>query len=437
MGCLSWPSEEELGGVRQIVAEMTGRGVEEVRVVVSPYRICPLGAHIDHQGGTVSAMTINKGILLGFTASSDQQVILRSGQFQGEVRFRIDEIQHPRPGNRKNDKDPAKDLSKIHEECDWGNYARGALYALKRGGNHLKQGIIGYICGSEGLDSSGLSSSAAVGIAYLLALECANDLTVSPTENIELDRLIENEYLGLRNGILDQSAILLSSYGCLTCMNCKTKEHKLIHSPKLQENQENEEHREYKILLAFSGLKQALPNNPGYNCRVAECQEAARVLLDASGNGERDPLLCNVEPEAYEVHKDKLESNLAKRAEHYFSENMRVNKGLEAWACGKMEDFGKLISASGLSSIQNYECGCEPLIQLYEILMKTPGVFGARFSGAGFRGCCLAFVDADQAVEATSFIRNEYHKLQPDLASQLNEGSAVLICEAGDSAHVI
>ncbi|KAI3845783.1 hypothetical protein MKW98_016542 [Papaver atlanticum] len=437
MGRLSWPSEEELEAVKKMVAKISGRGVEEVKVVVSPYRICPLGAHIDHQGGAVSAMTINKGILLGFVASENQQVVLRSGQFQGEVRFRIDEMQHPRPVNCKNGEDHTNNGSTIHEECQWGNYARGASYALQRAGNLLKQGIVGYICGSEGLDSSGLSSSAAVGIAYLLTFECANNLTMSPTENIELDRLIENEYLGLKNGILDQSAILLSRYGCLTYMNCKTKEHKLVKSPKLQENQSKEEHREYKILLAFSGLKQALTSNPGYNRRVYECQEAAKALLSASGNSLMEPVLCNVEPEAYEAHKDKLETNLARRAEHYFSENMRVTKGLEAWSSGKIEEFGKLISASGLSSIQNYECGCEPLIQLYEVLLKTPGVFGARFSGAGFRGCCLAFVDVNHAAEAASFVKDEYQKLQPKLANQLNQETAVLICEAGDCAHVI
>ncbi|KAI3967909.1 hypothetical protein MKX01_027092 [Papaver californicum] len=437
MGHLSWPSEEELDAVKRMVAEISGRGVEEVKVVVSPYRICPLGAHIDHQGGAVSAMTINKGILLGFVASEDQQVILRSGQFQGEVRFRIDEMQHPKPVNCENGEDRTNNGTTHHEECQWGNYARGASYALQKAGTHLKQGIVGYICGSEGLDSSGLSSSAAVGIAYLLAFEGANNLTVSPTENIELDRLIENEYLGLKNGILDQSAILLSRYGCLTYMNCKTKEHKLVKSPKLQENQVKEEHREYKILLAFSGLKQALTSNPGYNRHVSECQEAAKVLLNASGNSLTEPILCKVEPEAYEAHKDKLETNLARRAEHYFSENMRVTRGIEAWSSGNIEEFGKLISASGLSSIQNYECGCEPLIQLYEVLLKTPGVFGARFSGAGFRGCCLAFVDANHAAEAAAFVKDEYQKLQPKLANQLNQETAVLICEAGDCAHVI
>uniref|UniRef100_A0A7N2RCY0 GHMP kinase C-terminal domain-containing protein n=1 Tax=Quercus lobata TaxID=97700 RepID=A0A7N2RCY0_QUELO len=405
-------------------------------------------------------------------------------------------------------------------------------------------GIIGYICGSEGLDSSGLSSSAAVGIAYLLALESANHLTVSLTENIEYDwdghlcqaifykklgmehvkfwklqwsgksslaicylelfricsnkeasvadlmhftngvlhwdlhifiktsdpnipanyncqkyiRYIENEYLGLRNGILDQSAILLSRQGCLTFMNCKTKEHKLVHPPKPPKTYKTESQKAYKILLAFSGLKQALTTNPGYNRRVAECQEAARIILNKKsminavkclehkGDKVSHVLLettkwslsyqMAIQPEDYEAHKSQLEPYLAKRAEHYFSENKRVIKGAEAWASGKLEDFGKLVSASGLSSISKYESGCEPLIQLYEILLRAPGVFGTRFSGAGFRGCCLAFVDADRADEAASFIREEYRKVQPKLASQIND-KEVMICEAGDCARVI
>uniref|UniRef100_M4EM41 GHMP kinase N-terminal domain-containing protein n=1 Tax=Brassica campestris TaxID=3711 RepID=M4EM41_BRACM len=385
---MSWPTESELTAIKEAVSKMTGRDTEEVRVVVAPYRICPLGAHIDHQGGAVSAMTINKGILLGFVPSGDTQVQLRSAQFDGEVCFRVDEIQHPVGLANKN--------GAPKDQSIWGTYARGALYALQTSNKNVKQGIVGCISGSDGLDSSGLSSSAAVGVAYLLALENANELTVSTTENIEYDRLIENGYLGLRNGILDQSAILLSSYGCLTYMDCKTMDHKLIQGPELE--------KPFRILLAFSGLRQALTTNPGYNLRVAECQEAAKVLLTASGNSELEPTLCN---------------------------------GLEAWATGNLEEFGKLISASGLSSIENYECGAEPLIQLYKILLKAPGVYGARFSGAGFRGCCLAFVDAETAEEAASYVKDEYEKAQPEFAKKLNGGKPVLICEAGDSARVL
>nr|XP_010913777.2 galacturonokinase [Elaeis guineensis] len=419
MGASSWPSAEEVDNVRNVVAKMSGRDHRDVKFVVSPYRICPLGAHIDHQGGIVTAMTINMGIILGFIPTDDGQVFLHSKQFQGDVTFSVNEEQ----------------ISKeTHQEPGWAHYARGALYALQKRGYHLSKGIIGYICGSEE-HSSGLSSSAAVGIAYLLALENANDKTISPEDNVELDRVIENEYLNLRNGILDQSAILLSKYGYLTCVDCKIKEHKFVKFA--EENKQSRGHMAYKILLAFSGLKDCLTDkNSGYNSRVSECQKAARALLEASDDGKSNPRLCDVNPSLYEAHKAILKPELANRARHYFSENERVIKGIEAWASGNLEVFGKLISESGHSSIYNYECGCEPMKQLYEILLKAPGVFGARFSGAGFRGCCLALVDARCADKAAAYVKEKYRMVQPKLASAIPEDRLVLICEPGGSAHI-
>ncbi|KAL9668211.1 hypothetical protein QQ045_002587 [Rhodiola kirilowii] len=80
--------------------------------------------------------------------------------------------------------------------------------------------------------------------------------------------------------------------------------------------------------------------------------------------------------------------------------------------------------------------GSRPLIDLYEIMLKAPGIYGARFSGAGFRGCCIGLVDADQAEKAASFVRHQYQKLQPEFASQI-VGRPVLICSAGDCARII
>nr|CAD1840292.1 unnamed protein product [Ananas comosus var. bracteatus] len=423
MNASSWPSEEELDAVRKKVAEMSGRNVGDVRVVACPYRICPLGAHIDHQGGIVAAMTINYGVLLGFVPSDETEVLLQSGQFAGDVKFSTCELQDP---------------IKNPENISWESYARGALYALQNGGYDIKKGIIGFICGVEGLDSSGLSSSAAVGIAYLLALENANNLTISPLDNINLDKMIENKYLGLGNGILDPSAILLSRSGYLTFMDCKTITPSYVYFSELNKSRQPEGGQlAFKILLAFSGLQHNLPKKRGYNTRVSECKEAACALLFASGNANMEPLLCNVDPSSFEAYKGTLDVNLAKRAEHYFSESKRVAKGRDAWARGNLEDFGQLISASGRSSIDNYECGSKEMIQLYEILLKAPGVFGARFSGAGFRGCCLAIVNPSRAEEAAAYVKEEYKKVQPDLVSQIPCDKCVLICEPGGSARII
>uniref|UniRef100_A0A0E0DI23 Galactokinase n=1 Tax=Oryza meridionalis TaxID=40149 RepID=A0A0E0DI23_9ORYZ len=380
-GAASWPEEGELDVVREKVVEISGRGAGEVRVVACPYRICPLGAHIDHQGGTVTAMTINYGVLLGFVASDDAEISLQSGQFEGVIRFRVDDLQKP---------------IENPENINWESYARGAVYALQNFGYDLKKGIIGYISGVKGLDSSGLSSSAAVGIAYLMALENVNDLVVSPVDNIQLDKSIENKYLGLENGILDPSAILLSRYGYLTFMDCK-----------------------------------------GCNITYRRRVDIIREFLSAK----RLPVLFYV-LQAVKMHQVFfvmciLEENLARRAEHYFSEMKRVVKGRDAWARGDLHEFSQLISASGRSSILNYECGSKEMIQLYEILLKAPGVLGARFSGAGFRGCCLAVVESGHAEAAAAFVRAEYEKAQPELVSKIPPDRRVLVCEPGDGARVI
>ncbi|KAJ1272679.1 hypothetical protein BS78_06G221500 [Paspalum vaginatum] len=365
--------------------------------------------------GIVTAMTINYGVLLGFVPSNDSVVLLQSGQFKGVVRLRGDDLQKPIDNP---------------ENINWESYARDAVYAQQSSGYDLRKvtpshlplrqsrscyaskiltndSLVGYISGVKGLHSSGLSSSAAVTV-YL----CSSSV-VSPVDNIQLDKSIENKYLGLENGILDPSAILLSRYGYLTFMDCKLP---------------------FKILLAFSGLKHNLPK-----------KQAARALLHASGCEDMSSVLRNVDLVVYKAHKVTItfsSKNLSRRAEHYFSEMKRIAKGRDAWARGSLQEPGLLISASGRSSILNYECGSKEMTQLYEILLKAPGVLRAWFSGAGFRrdcylGCCPAIVESDLAENAASYVRDEYEKAQPELLSKIPADRRVLVCEPGDSARVI
>jgi galacturonokinase len=271
---------------------------------------------------------------------------------------------------------------------------------------------------------SGLSSSAAVGVAYLLALEEANGLEVSARENIALDQAIENGYLGLRNGILDQSGILLSRKGHLTRIDCATGEHLLVPAPPTIPR--------WSILLAFSGLKRALVGTD-YNRRVEECQAAARILLDAAGRGEEIPLLGHVRLPEYAEHQNRLPEPLKRRAAHFFSEVERVQLGCRAWEQGDLDRFGALMTASGESSIRNYECGSPPLIELYELMVGCEGVRGARFSGAGFRGCCVGLVDRAAAAQAAEAIERAYTEGRPELAP----GVSVVICDSDDGARFL
>jgi galacturonokinase len=393
---------EDPAALRSGFARELGMGAEQVRVVRSPYRICPLGAHIDHQLGRVTALAIDRAVHLAFAPLDEPSLRLRSSSFENELEIDFSEVPAAVPG-------------------DWGNYARGAIRALQSRFD-LRRGFVGHVTGT--FAEGGLSSSAAVGVAYLMALEHVNGLTVLPWERIELDRLIENEYLGLRNGVLDQAAIILSRARQLTVIDCARRSHELIPLPISAPD--------HAWLIAFSGLHQALVST-GYNRRVGECTEAAAILLAAAGHAERQPLLGNVTLEQYAAYGASLDGDLAKRARHFFSESERVDRGIAAWAGGDLHAFGRLMSESGQSSIVNYECGAPPLIDLYEILCETPGVLGARFSGAGFRGCCIALVEAKHAQSAAESVREEYASRQPDLAPD----APVVICRSADGAGIL
>ena len=384
---------------REVVARY-GVAPAAVRVVRSPYRVCPLGAHVDHQLGPVTAMALDRCVLLAFAPSGSSSVKLVSHDFPGEVAFAVDAVPDVSPG-------------------DWGNFPRGAARALAN--YRPTAGIVGVVEGD--LPGGGVSSSAAVGVAFLLALEHANDLAVSTEGNVRLDQAIENGYLGLRNGILDQAAILYSRRGHLTRIRCATGGHELIPpGPGM---------RPFTILLAFSGLRQALVGTD-YNRRVGECAEAARSLLAASGR-DAVPLLGNVRPEEYAAHKAELTGPPARRAEHFFTEIDRVERGVAAWRAGDLAAFGRLVTESGASSIHNYECGSPPLIALYELLAGADGVYGTRFSGAGFRGCCVALVRPDAAATLADRVNAEYARRFPELAAH----APVELCASDDAAGLL
>ncbi len=240
-------------------------------------------------------------------------------------------------------------------------------------------------------------------------------------ENIELGRQIENDYLGLRNGILDQVAVLQSRRNHLTWIDCRTAAHDSISAPPGLPP--------YRILLAFSGIRSALIGTD-YNRRVEECAEAARCLLEAAGRTSSRAVLGNVTVDEYEAYKGRLRAEPARRAAHFFAEAGRVRRGVEAWKSGDLDGFGALMTASGESSIRLYQCGTPPLIDLYDALVESDGVYGARFSGAGFRGCCVALVEAASALSVADRVSSIYAARQPELARQ----AMTVICETANGA---
>lgn len=333
--------------------------------IFSPYRVCPLGAHVDHQHGLVTGFAIDKGVDLWFNVREDAMVNLTSMSFEGEVH--IDLMRR----------------SEIREHT-WGDYARGAKYALRKR-FELTHGIDGVLKGS--LPVGGLSSSAAVLIAYVMAYAKANGISLQPFEVVQIASEAEREYIGLNNGLLDQSCIALSKKNHLLFLDCDTNDYRLI--------KKHPDMPDFEIGIFFSGLTRSLVNSD-YNLRVYECKTAAWNILAYQNQPLKTfdkTFLRDIPKEQFDKTRDIMPLRFAKRAEHFYSEYRRVRQGVTAWETGNLQLFGKLSFDSCESSMNNYECGSPELISIYKIMRQMPGVYGGRFSGAGFKGAVIALVD--------------------------------------------
>ncbi len=368
-----------------------------------PLRICPLGAHSDHQGGIVTGLTIDRSVQLLAHPLDRREASLWSANFDDERIVQFPTIQPKTPG-------------------DWGNYLRGAVQALSTAHGELTRGFRGVIHGD--MPIGGLSSSAAVTIAYLKALEHVNGIRSSTLETIQLVRAVENGYLGLHNGILDQSVILSAKRGALTCIDCSS--HTITSRPQQTPS------APWEILVVYSGLSRQLTATP-FNQRVSECHQAAReLLLMAKQSASDKPLLGDVDATLFDDLGARLPENLRRRATHFYTERARVLKGIELWSEGNIESFGRLVTSSGESSIVNYESGSPVLISLYEILADIPGVYGTRFCGGGFQGCCLALIDPRKRDSIAHALHQGYSRRHPELI----QDSSLHFCQSTDSVSI-
>jgi galactokinase len=183
--------------------------------------------------------------------------------------------------------------------------------------------------------------------------------------------------------------------------------------------------------VLVSGLRTPLYDTD-YNLRVSECRQAARLLLQACGAPvPQRPALRMVPPDAFALHAGGLPLRLRRRAAHFFGEQDRVARGVQMWRHGDLDGFGRLVGESGRSSIDNYECGNPYLRDAFEILGGCAGVYGARFSGAGFRGCCIGLCDPDAAGDAAREALAAYRAKHPDMA-----GAEAYVCRSSDAATV-
>ncbi|MEM7412311.1 MAG: galactokinase family protein [Myxococcota bacterium] len=371
-----------------------------LRVVLSPYRVCPLGAHIDHQHGPVLGTAIDVGTALAFAPQESPEVVLHSDDFAGSLRFRIDD---EAPGE------------------GWERYARAAVRVLAERLPQPPRGFVGQLSGH--LPGGGLSSSASVLVGYLLALAHVNDIALAPSELVRLAVRAENEFVGVRCGVLDPAAIVGSEAGRLLEIDTRAVRWRPLSADANADA--------VRFLIVFSGQSRVLSSTP-FNARVAECRSAAARIADRHGHAPASRL-GDLPEDLLEAGIDALPDGERGRARHFLEERRRVRAGVQAWTRGDFRAFGELMWDSCRSSIENYETGSDEQERLQQILRETPGVVGARFSGAGYGGCNVALVEAATAAAAAHEVLARYRAAVPALAA----AARTLLVQPADGARVV
>ena len=370
----------------------------------TPYRVCPVGAHVDHQLGKITGFAINKGIHIAYGPKENGVIEIQSLQFGKRAQWHVEAT----PKTKEN---------------DWADHLRGATIALYKR-YPLRRGLCAVLDGE--LPIGGLSSSAAVIITYLSALCRMNGIDLAPSELIAISKEAENKYVGVSCGKLDQSCEVYCKKDHLLYMDLQDDTYELI--------PQSAQMKPFKFAIIFSGLERSLAGS-AFNMRVDECRSAAYALKAYAGmeyGKFEETNLRDVPVDVFHKYKDNLPENWRKRAEHWYTEFERVEKGAEAWRRGDIEAYGKLSFESGFSSIHNWETGSPELIKLYEIMTETKGIYGGRFSGAGFKGCCLAIIDPAYEESIIETVTKKYLEAFPHMEGKYS----VHICESADGVKL-
>ena len=373
---------------------------EPMDVSFCPYRICPIGAHVDHQYGMITGLAIDKGVHIAYGPKKNGVVELSSLQSDRRAQWHIRQVDEKPTG-------------------DWADYLRGATWALAKKYD-LHTGICGVVEGS--LPIGGLSSSAAVIISFLAALCKLNGIQLEPQEMIKIAQEAENDYVGVAVGTLDQSCEVLCRKNHLLYLDTMDGTYELI--------PQRENMLPYKIAIIFSGVERSLAGSK-YNMRVDEAKSAAYALKAYAGleyGKFNDTRLRDIPLAVFQEYKDRLPETWRMRAEHYFTEMDRVQRGAEAWRRGDIVEYGKLSFESGYSSVYSWNTGSDELRTLYQIMTQTDGIYGGRFSGAGFKGCCMALIDPAYTEIIEQKVTDEYLAAFPMLAGKYS----FHLCDSAD-----
>jgi galactokinase len=360
----------------------------------APGRLELIGNHTDYNEGYVMAFAINMGITVEGEARQDRMVTITSQEY-GSDTFSIDELQ-------KNKEQP------------WVDYMKGVLHFLKQTGAPL--GGFNANVTSTLSSGAGMSSSAAIEVSTaLFAQKLFNfgfgDIS-DPTVRMQIAALCqaaENEFVGVKCGILDQATSLMGKKDHAVFLDCRDNSVQTVPL-----------HPDVCFVVCHTGVKHALLSSK-YNMRRSECEEAVKVL-----NMNKIPVkaLRDISSEDIKKHAGLFMTRVFQRAMHVTTENERVLKAHQALSQGDIEILGRLMFESHESSRDAFENSTTYLDELVNIAKTLPGCLGARLTGGGFGGATINMVRRESAEAFMSDLTRIYkEKTSKDPQSWIVEAS--------------
>lgn len=325
----------------------------------APGRVNLIGEHIDYNGGLVFPCAITKGTYAAVSPREDQSFHLYSGNFKdlGVSILNLSQLE-------------------ILPEDRWTHYVKGVLSVLLNKGYSIPFGLNIAVYGDLP-NGAGLSSSASLELLFCKIFDTYYHLNLEPTQMALIGKEVENNYIGVNSGIMDQFAIALGKKNTALLLNCDTRHYE--YKPF--------DMKGYELVIMNTNKRRELSDSK-YNERFSECQTMLELLKA------HYPIhhLCDLHvKDLHDIEKLGINDTLMKRLRHVVSENERVIESTHSLAENDLMAFGKLLTASHLSLKCDYEVTGIELDTLVESAL-TAGAIGARMTGAGFGGCAIALV---------------------------------------------
>jgi galactokinase len=323
----------------------------------SPGRVNLIGEHIDYNGGLVMPCAITFGTYLLIAPNNDGVFRFKSLNFEDEYTIPLQS-------------------SYTKEGTGWFNYPIGVIHHFAIDG-HLLGGLDMLYYGNIPI-GSGLSSSASIEIATAYALNYIFNTGYTKLQLVKMCKSVENNFIGLNSGIMDQFAVAFGEKNKALMLNCETLDYQAVPSNL----------GDYVLAIINTNKLRKLAESK-YNERVQECATALAALrqeLDIKN-------LCDIDTATFNQYKHLItEGVVLKRAQHVVEENDRVKLAAVALSENNLAEFGRLMYASHQSLKDLYEVSGKELDAVVEYSKTNPNVAGARMTGAGFGGCAIALV---------------------------------------------